>query len=210
MHMLGGDVAQVNHIMSNNGETLLNVYYFEAVDGTADLGALLTWMAANFVDDTKALQSTTVTHVALEAVNIFDKGETDTLALSGTGAISGTEVLPPFTCASIRLLHTQAGMRSGWKRVGPTVEGSQSNGVWTAGYLTNVQNFGAQMLNPLSPALATWAHVIVKRIKVIDVVTGAVSYRLPEIQGELTVGYPVAYEASVNVTTQNSRKTGTP
>lgn len=208
--MLGGDVAQVTHNMFVNGERLINVYYFEAVDGTADLDALLAWFAPNVADVARGLLATSVTDTALEAVNLFDKGELAELALGGAGYQTGTDVMPSFTAASIRLIHTTAGMRSGWKRVGPAVEGNQSNGIWNAAYVNLMTLLGDALMNPLSPALATWAHVIVKRVKEIDVLTDEVTYRLPENQAELVVGYPVAYEASVQVTSQNSRKYGTP
>ena len=163
--MLGGDVAQVTHIMSAYGENLLNVYYFEAVDGTADIGELLSWFSTNVVPDVKAAQSGNVTHTALEGVNIFDKGETDTLALSGQGGLQVGETMPTFTAGSLRLLHSTAGIRSGWKRVGPATEDQQAGGIWIAGYVTLLQNVGVHLVNPLTPALATWAHVIVGRIK---------------------------------------------
>ena len=202
---VGGDVIQLTHRMNMASQDILNVYHFEAVDGTADLSALASWFSTNVVPDVKVVQPDDVSHTALELFNLFDKGETYELGLSGTGGGTG-EPLPHFCSASIRLRHPDTGVRSGYKRVGPCEEVNQATGVWSGAMVALFENIGDHLINPLSPVLATWAHVVVGRIKFIDPFDGKPKYRLPAHQGELTVGYPTSYEVSVNVTSQNSRK----
>lgn len=203
---LGGDIVQLTHNMQIGAVDVLNVYYFEAVDGTADIEVLGAWFNTNVVPLVKAAQQTGVTHEQLALVNLFDTGEIYEVALSGTGSQTGTDAFTSFHAGSIRLVHNTAGLRDGFKRIGASVEGNASGNAWLAAQVTALENIAAKLLNPLSPTLATWAHVIVGRVKEIDVVTGETTYRLPEIQAEVVVGYPTSYDVSTVVTSQVSRK----
>lgn len=202
-----GDVIQMVHEQDIGAQTVLNVYYFQAVDATADLGDLANWFNTNVVPDIKALQSPSVTHVELELVNLFDDNEFLALPLSGAGTNPGAAGrLSTFTAAQIRLLHGTGGLRTGFKRYIAGTEDDQQGDVWTAAFQAIIDDVGDDLMNPLTPALATWTHVIVKRIKFVDPVSGEEKYRLPENIGELVVGYPTSFFTYPEITTQNSRK----
>lgn len=205
--VLGGDVAELVHEYTFGTQTMLNVYFFEAVDGTAALIDLAGWFNSNVVPDIKALQPDTTTHVELRLRNLFDDAEVYDLALSGTGSIptASDNPLPSFVSTSLRLLHAQGNLRSGWKRIQGGTESYADGGVWSAAYQTLVDNVGGHLVNPLTPTLATWAHVVVGRIK-YTTPDGSVAYRLPSTQAEAVIGYPTSYVTGTRLTTQNSRK----
>jgi hypothetical protein len=203
---VGGDVIQLVHVQQKNSQDILNVYHFEAVDGTATLEGLATWFSTNVVAAVKAVQLDTTFHIALELVNLYDKGEIYEVALSGTGGLATQDGIPTFLAASIRFLHSTAQLRSGWKRLLAGGESEKSGNEWGATIIGDLEDYAGLLVNPLTPTLATWAHVVVKRIKVLDMVTESFVYRLPENQEEGVLGYPVGYEVSPFITSQVSRK----
>ena len=203
----GGDVAQLVHYQTQFTQNVLNVYYFEAVTGGADLADLSAWFATNVVPAVKASQNTSVAHVKLELKNLFDNGEVDDLALSGTGDKTATgQTIPEFLAASIRLLHNNGFVRSGWKRVCCGTEDEINGSAWDAALVADVEDIADFLINPLSPTLTDWVHVVLQRVRVVDPVTGVVTYELPTAQGQSEIGYPTSYVVSNRVTTQNSRK----
>lgn len=209
---LGGDIIELTHDQEYLGQTISNVYFFEAIDGTATLSALATWFETNLVPAIKSLQSDLVAHKLLRLRNIFDAGETYEEPLTGVGAsASGVNELPAFFAASIRLEHTTGNIRPGFKRFSGSTEIYLEDALWTAAFVLSVDNIGSMLVNPPGPANPGWAHVIVKRIcNTINPVPGGVpaciEYRLPLNQGEASVAYPVSYVSIAQPTTQNSRK----
>lgn len=212
---LGGDIVELTHEQSYLGQQMNNVYYFEAVDGTATLTGLATWFETNVVPAVKAMQNDLVSHVNLRLRNLFDAGETYEEPLTGTGTDASTTIeSPSFVAIQARLDHTSGDVRPGFKRIGGITENSITDALVTPANLTELETYAAMLINPLTPALATWAHVIVGRVcdepnPVIGAVPACLRYVLPRTQAEAAlagIGYPVTYEAYSQPTTQNSRK----
>lgn len=203
---VGGDVIQLTHKMAYGSQDILNVYYFEAVDGSADLDVLAAWFNTNVVPDIKAAQVPGISHASLDLINLYDTGEVYELALSGNGTMAAGDGFASFYAAAVRFPHATADLRDGFKRYGVPNETYAAGNQWTAGYITLLEDIADHLINPIAPALPTWAHVIVGRVKVIDMVTETYTYRLPETQSEGRLGYPVSYEVSPYCTSQNTRK----
>jgi len=208
----GGDVIELTHEQAYMGQVVNNVYYFEAVDGTASLTSLAAWFETNVLPPIKVIQNNLVTHTNLRLRNLFNLAETHEEPLTGTGSlVSGAQEMPSFFAAQVRFDHTNAQVRPGFKRWTGLVEDSIADSLYSASLITQMDAIATPLMNPLTPALATWAHVIVGRVCETqnpdpDAVPSCLKYRLPENQIELVVGYPVAYEAYAQPTTQNSRK----
>lgn len=204
----GGDIVEVVHEMEKFSQLSLAVYFFEAAVAGAEIIDILDWYSANVVPDLKAIQDTSTDHLLLRGRNLFDAGEVDELALSGSGTLVGTagEQVPVFIAGSSRFLHARGDIRDGAKRWTMGVEASFGSNQWEASFVTDIDTVAAHFVNPLTPVLADWAHVIVQRIRVVDPVTEEVTYRLPETQAEAQVAYPTSFATSLFVTTQNSRK----
>lgn len=208
----GGDIIELVHEQTYLGQQINNVYYFEAIDGTASLTALATWFETNLVPDIKSIQVDLVTHVNLRLRNIFALAETYEDPLTGTGAqISGAVELPAFFAWQIRLDHVLATVRPGFKRYTGLYEAGISDALIDASVMTVMGTIAAELVNPPATANVGWAHVIVNRIceelnPVIGAVPRCLKYRLPNAQVESDPGYPTSYEVYSQPTTQNSRK----
>lgn len=202
----GGDIVELVHEQQQEGQVINNVYYFEAVQEVPNIATLANWFATNVVPDVKLLQQPELTHTNLRLRNLFNLAEAYELPLTGGGTATEADDFATFAAASLRLDHSNASVRPGFKRFGGIGETSYTDGVAVAAIITILQQIGANLVNPPADVNADWAHVIVGRIKYVDPDDGLEKYRLPENQGEANVGYPTEYTASAQLTTQNSRK----
>jgi len=208
----GGDVIELVHEQTYLGQQMNNVYYFEAVDGTASLISLAAWFETNLVPDVKAIQNDLVTHTNLRLRNLFNLAETYEEPLTGTGVNpASTSELPAFFAFTCRMDHDNAQVRPGFKRWSGMHEANVTDSLLDASAITALTAIAVHLVNPLSPALATWAHVVVGRVcetpnPTPGDVPACLKYRLPENQIELVVGYPTSVEVYSQPTTQNSRK----
>jgi len=208
----GGDVVELVHEQTYLGQNVNNVYYFESVDGSTPLSTLAAWFETNVVPVVKNLQSNLVGHTNLRLRNLFDLAETYEEPLTGTGAQATTNgEMPSFYAFSIRFDHSNGEVRSGFKRYAGVDEGQFADALLVAGTVTLLDAIAAPLINPLTPALASWAHVVINRVcdepnPILGAVPRCLKYRLPANQAESAPGYPTSYEVYSQPTTQNSRK----
>lgn len=211
----GGDIIELTHEQSYLGQQVNNVYFFEAVDGTASLTALAAWFETNMVPAIKQFQNDLCLHYNLRLRNLFDAGETYEEPLTGGGAgVSGALELPSFFAVTMRLDHTSGEVRNGFKRWSGLDEGAVADAILTAAMITNMAVVGELLMNPPSVTNTGWAHVIIGRVcaepnPTPGAVPSCLRYRLPETQAEAAaagVAYPVEYAIYAQPTTQNSRK----
>jgi hypothetical protein len=208
----GGDVIELVHEQTYLGQICNNVYYFEAVDGTALLNVLAAWFETNVVPTVKALQVDLVTHTNLRLRNLFNLAETYEEPLTGVGGVTSAALeLPSFIAYGVRFDHNNGEVRSGFKRITGCEEGGIADGLLTPARVTTLETYANVLVNPLTPALATWAHVVINRVceelnPVVGGIPRCLEYRLPNAQIESNPGYPVSYEVYTQPTSQNSRK----
>ena len=209
---VGGDVIELVHRQSYLGQQLNNVYYFESVDGSTPLATLANWFETNIVPLVKNMQNDLVTHDALNLKNLFAPEETYEELLTGAGAVaSGLVEGMTFLACQVRFDHNEGNVRPGFKRIGGVPMGLINDTVWTAAQISAMDSFGAALINPLTPALASWVHVIINRVcrepnPDPAAIPSCLRYGLPEVQAESAPGYPIAYVSYPQPTTQNSRK----
>lgn len=208
----GGDIVELVHTQTYLGQTLNNVYYFEAVVGGASLSQLAAWFETNVVPAVKALQNDLVTHTTLHLRNLFNLAEVWDEPLTGTGSIlAGAGELPAFFASQLKLTHNNALVRPGFKRISGLTENNIGDGVLETVYRTGLFNYSQLLINPPSAANPNWAHVIVNRICQIpnpdpNATPVCLKYRLPNNQSESDPGYPTGWLIYGEPTTQNSRK----
>lgn len=182
---LGGDVIELVHEQTYLGQQVNNVYFFEAVDGTATLTGLATWFETNVVPDIKGIQNDEVTHINLRLRNLFDLGETYEEPLTGVGALASSSFeLPAFVAYTARLDHTSGDVRPGFKRWAGVSEDSVTDSLVAAVRITAIEAICANLVNPPADVNATWAHVIVGRVcdelnPVVGAVPRCLKYVLP-------------------------------
>lgn len=207
----GGDCVELVHEQTYLGQVVNNVYFFEAVS-EATLVNLATWFETNVVNRVKGCQIDLVTHTNLRLRNLFNLAENYEEPLTGTGTLpSGTSELPSFMAYTVRFDHANGAVRPGFKRIAGVDESNLADALVTAGRISTLETYAAELVNPPATSNPLWAHVIVNRIcETPNPIPGAVpaclKYRLPENQGEFDPGYPISFEAYAQPTTQNSRK----
>lgn len=209
----GGDIIELVHEQTYLGQTVNNVYHFEAAVADASMLALATWFETNVVDVVKDITSDITTHVNLRLRNLFNEAETLEEPLTGTGfQLSGTNELPSFMAYQVRLDHASGAVRPGFKRLTGVTEGNITDALVVDPVLTHLNTLGGLLVNPPSVANPDWAHVIVGRVcDEPNPVVGATPaclgpYRLPRTQAEATIAYPVEFSVYAQPTTQNTRK----
>jgi hypothetical protein len=208
----GGDCIELVHEQSYLGQSVNNIYYFEAIDGNASLVSLADWFETNVVAAVKQLQNTDLRHENLRLRNLFQTAENYEAVLTGFGAVtSGTIEMPAFFAAQIRFEHLTATTRPGFKRFSGLTEGDIADARMMSATITKLNTIGALLVNPPSVANVGWAHVVVNRVcDELNPIMGAtprcLRYVLPRSQAEYNPGYPVVYESYSEPTTQNTRK----
>ena len=209
---LGGDVIELVHEQTYLGQTVNNVYFFEAAVAEASMSDLANWFETNVVTKVKLLQNDLVNHVNLRLRNLFNEAETLEEPLTGTGTITSSDIeLPSFIASQVRLEHASGAVRPGFKRYTGMTEGSLTDGLLNITPISKLEDIADLLVNPPVVANSGWAHVIVGRLCEVpnptpNEVPACLKYRLPQNQAELVVAYPIAYTVYAQITSQNSRK----
>lgn len=204
-----GDIFKIIVKGRIRGQAFLNVFFYELDSGTMTaVGAGLDF-DARMMDDLSDIVPTEFEYEAIDIENLFDPTDFTTLAPSiANGQWIGDD-LGNFTAARFDFPSSNKAIRSGGKRIGPVPEDIATDGVIDNGaYLLELNSLAVAMLASLDNGTGVAGPVVVKRIREVDPVTGDVTYRLPQNQGE-AVTYPVdVVLPNTQLTTQNSRKAG--
>lgn len=200
------DVFQLIDVQNQEGQQILNVYYWRQDALTAGNGAeqLVTSFIDQFLPDVLAVQTVDVTHTSVSAKNLYNPSEEYTELISETGALTSA-ALPTFNAVGFQLVGDNASVRDGAKRIaGVTEEGQGDGTIVDATILSALTALAVTMATGLDVGLATelFSPVIVKRI-----LDGG-NYRLPTSQAEDTISKITSALFNPRVTSQTSRKFG--
>lgn len=215
------DVFAVNStITTQEGKPFLNVYFYRQVTaGTSSLIPTVNLRQAwriNFVEVSSGerlldLISVTASMTSLYTYNLFNPEDFNT---QDYGAVTyagerGGEPLPNSNAWGFRSNRTRRDIRRGFKRISPMAEPDVVGNEPLPGLLPALIAFagalGSDVSNTAEAGSPLFEPVVVKRIKEVDPITGAISYRLPNSPGETQVSVADLW-GFTKVTTQVSRK----
>lgn len=204
-----GDVYQIVDTQVQDGQTMLNVYFYK-VQSMSVTDNTAADVAQAFIDhvlpDVVAVQSTVVLHTQIEAKNLFNEADAHTIAISAAGEAGGSDAFGTFEAFGFQLIGDNHAVRNGAKRVPGVFETGVVDGVVTSSTLITALNALAAIYFSNMPwgllAAEILIPVIVKRIH------DGSEYRLPTNSGEAVTSRIVDSGWSPLVTSQVSRKVG--
>jgi len=172
-----------NQILS--GKAILNVYHLKRISGGASAVDVAnaftnTVLVSAFLD----MQDDNLTRTTIEVRNLGTP--TDFVALDSSG-FPGTDTAdhgPVFNVASIQFNRTRTDMKNGQKRFTVGNDNDQSDGVWDATMISEIQALGTTIHNPwqtaAAPAVDVCSFVILKRFCIVPGQDPCKAYRLPD------------------------------
>jgi hypothetical protein len=201
------------------GQSLLNIFHFEYVEGGTPSNAIAAELRNAFRDtfltaiaDGPLISrfSDALTYTSVEITNLSDPSVLVDQAW-GTpqvGIVSGDD-MPPYVCAVIRTGRLAGDIRRGQKRFAGVTETFQSNGILIQLFLDSLQDICDGLNSPIELAAGagtrSYQSVIVKRVQ-YTTPGGKTAYRLPETSEE-AIWYPATtWQPVINLSTQNTRK----
>jgi len=199
------------------GQQVINTYTYKVTGGASEVTTNAEIMANRLeekifsVDSPlrSAFFSEEATWSSMRCQNLFDLTDYFELVFSTTYEGAGTaDAMPPFVAASLRTPWLGGTVRRGFKRYSGILEGTVSMGAFSAPMIASMQILADNLESILEEGDSVWTPVIVKRVKVIDGVTGAVTYRLPENLSESVTADATTWQVVTDATSQNSRKFG--
>jgi len=204
------DIYQLTALGTYQAKPANNVWHVERL-GT---GFSATDVNQAFNDhvraDQLALQQPGLEITELKTFNLGVPTDFENLPLTGAiGTRAGTRAAQ-FVAFAFRFPTTNRDIRSGRKRFGGAAEDIATGEDIAAAFITDMNTLGASIIDPwetaAAPGVDVCRYVVLKRVKVVDPVTGAVTYRLPETDAELKFFAPVASISQNTLRTQNTRK----
>lgn len=189
-----GDIYQVVDVQELDEQRVLNVYYYEQRQTIVPLmgQTIAATLAYEFneqkVDTIAAAQNEALTHIEVQAVNLFDP-EDFGIAVSGvSGAGTENDSMPPFVTFSTKFTLPTRAIRPGGKRIAGVGEGVQVGGVVTnPDTIPLLEDMDADLESVITGGLIIqdpiWWPCVVQRIRE-EGEEGDIVYRLPTSPGE--------------------------
>lgn len=205
---LNGSIFEVVDVQDNNGQEMLNVYFYRrdslVAEGTPEAQLLAEEFSTNVVPPVTNIQNETITHTAVRVRNLFDPTDAYEYLISVPGVYNHVDEMSTYQAINFTLAHDNPAIKKGRKAFGGFEESHAADGIVAgAGFIDNLLDVAIAILDPLpSGIIDTFFPVIVGRI--LD----AGNYRLPEDVGEAIFGGLTSATFNPLVTTQNSRKMG--
>lgn len=205
--MAAGDVYELIDRQTLQGQQCLNVYFYQTTVAGDDYRAtdLIDEFLADVMPDIRTIQTADVLHIEISARNLFDPTDREdrAISLAGTGAYS--DVQNNFSAIGFSLTQDNGAVKNGAKRYAGVPDENVTDGVIvSAGYITYLNTLATQLFQTLAVgAVDAFAPVIVKRILNL-----AGDYVLPDVVGDLVVGFITDAVFNPLVTSQTSRKVG--
>lgn len=200
---------QLNHKQKDAyGQSIMNTYFFNHTAGSGFAIDLVQDFIDVMMPLVNQLQCNVIDNVLIEAFNLEVLSDFWSQDPTGAGALTG-DMLPLFNAVSFTVKPNTRAVRKGGKRISGVPESVQNVGVITDGtYLGFIEDYRLQLATELVGTSDTWTPVIIKRVK--TAISGTVPtqyrYRLPVNDSELVYGGVQSVLASVNVSSQVSRK----
>lgn len=183
------DIWNLNLHARFGTQDVLNVFQFHRVAASISAQTLMNGFEDTMMNALVAMQSTSIVYERMEVFNLSDPtlfGSRDMSSWNGT--VVG-EVLPAFNAFSFVAFRKRRDMRNGYKRFAGVNESSVTNGSVAVPFQPVVQtvadNLAQGLIQATDPGVIVARWCIVQRVKVVDPVTGKVTYRLPESDAEL-------------------------
>lgn len=203
-----GSLAEVTVTGKFNAQVWMNVFQYELI--VFPSGVTAAQVGEGFWNHVKATWRPMVAATQASAFLAVKVRELDSATgeygefgvpageQAGTQAVSGSDTVPPFVAAAVRLAVNTRVTRPGQKRFGGLIDTNVNDGLLTTGYITLLNN----LLNVLT----------------VDLVLGApaatVTLRPVVVKKDATTGLPVAYQrvrgyvVNTFASSQVSRKVG--
>ena len=193
-----------------SSEEMLNVWHVHQLGlfTAVEIGEAFVDTALSAIT---ALQSSFISYTSMDVWNLGDPIDFITVDLTGSGGARAGEVLPIHNAVEIRFNRTRRDMRHGHKRIGGIVETDSVSGGLATLFMVDVVAACATILadweRSAFPGVSVCEYVIIKRIPIVDPITGETTgYRLPTIDGELVSYRPLTASPADFISHQVSRK----
>lgn len=191
-----------------------NIFHYRATIGAPSVEALAEAMEAVVSTAWRTLCTAQLTFETLIVENLFDPDdfiEYDLGSLAGTGAGTVGETLAGFVAMGVDIPNDRRSIRPSSKRLyvgGESVLGGDLwDSTWLAGDVANVAAIlGSTLTDTSTDPDTLYRPITVKRIRVVDGVTGKVTYRLPVSASEASHAYWTAFNPKPVATSQVSRR----
>ncbi len=205
-----GDIYQITALGNSHGEPANNVYHVERLSSGFVASDINVAFGDTLFVSQLALQLPSMTITELQTFNLGTSTDFENLALTGKIGTRAGSAASQFLAFAFRFPSLDRAIRSGRKRYGAVAEEISTINDLAPAFITSMDTHGANMIadweKAASPGVSVCRFIIVKRIKVIDPVTGAVTYRLPETDAELKFYAPTSAVSVPVMRSQNSRK----
>lgn len=198
--MTTGNFYEVTLFQTYLGEVMINRWDYQQVSGSlSDAAGLLSMFESVVLPDVAAIQSADVAYnrILVQNLHVPSDNAEDTTPTPAVGGQAGGGVPLPLAL-SFRSSRPDLSHRYSYKRFGGVASGLLSNAAFvTIG--ADVQSLEATMALQLSVGTSTWRPVQIKRV-----------YPGGGAPPTLSINYAITgdWVASVNPTTQNTRKVG--
>lgn len=205
------DAYMLRDFQTYEGEEILNVYFFQDLLLASIAQNLVEAYETGFLPKVKAIQTSNVVHVKLDAVNLADPSNFYEKVIAVAGDTT-SDPLPAHDAVNYSLRINSRSLRPGSKRYcGVAEEYTTKNLITNAGYIALLETLRVQQSDILlSGVVETFQPIVVKRVKYNPdpLQPDKFAYRLPEDDGEYVFGDVVDSLLNLKVSHQVSRGNG--
>ncbi len=204
------DIYQITALGSYRNSASNNVWHVEKLDAGSVSADINTAFVDSLTVDQLALQAPPFEMEELQTFNLGTPTDFATLGLTGKIGTRAGAAAAELLAFAFRFPTLNRDIRSGRKRFGGVADEISTGGDIAAAFITDMNTFGASIIadweKASAPGTSVCRYIVVKRIKVVNPVTGAISYRLPETDSELLFYAPTSSISDNTMRSQNSRK----
>lgn len=205
------DCYMLRDVQRYEGEEILNVYFFQDLLLASIAQNVVEAFETGFLPKVTGIQTSNVTHVLLDAVNLADPSNFYEKVISAAGTTT-SDPLPAFNAVNYSLRINSRALRPGSKRYcGIAEEYTTKNLITNSGYIALLETLRGQQSDILlSGVLETFQPIVVKRVKYNPdpEQPDKFAYRLPETDEEFVFGNVIDAFLNLNVSHQVSRGNG--
>ncbi len=196
-----------------DGEQITNVYHAKRILA----GANASNVAKAYIDSVvapalKVLQINDLSRTVISVRNLGTPTDFTEFVSSGQPGTRLGQYMATWFAAGIRFPRTRTDMRAGYKRFAAGIETDNQDGVWVAGFLTELTTLATAIIAPweevAAPGVDVCDFVIIKRFCVVGGQSPCLKYRLPNTDAEIDAFHynPTSAAVYAHATTQTSRK----
>lgn len=204
------DIYNITALGSYRTKPSNNVYQVERLDSGVTAADINQAFQDSLLVTQLALQLPNYDMSELQTFNLGTGTDFENLPLTGkVGTRAGSDASSLLAFA-YRFPTLNRDIRSGRKRFGAVADEISTGNDIAPAFLTDMNSHGDNIIanweKAAAPGVAVCRFIIVKRIKVVDPISGKITYRLPEDDIELLFYSPTAFISDDTMRSQNSRK----